>query len=61
MTFSVTLFANSKEILNILKLQFPTEGDFAPEGTFGNNWGYFWLSHLRDNYWHPVGRGQGCC
>lgn len=36
--------------------------NFVPQGTLGNIWRYFWLSHWereRDCYWHRVGRYQG--
>ena len=30
-----------------IEQRFSTGGDFAPQGTLGNGWGHFWLSHLR--------------
>ena len=34
---------------------------FVSQGTFGDVWWHFWLSQLRECYWHLAGRGQRCC
>lgn len=38
-----------------LKQSFSTEGDFVPQGTFGN------MIVMTGCDWHLLGRGQGCC
>lgn len=32
-----------------------------PQELFDNLWRHFWFLQLGRCYWHPVGRGQGCC
>ena len=46
----------------LLNCWFSTRDSFDFHNTFGNIWRHFWSSQLRrECYWHPVGRGQGCC
>lgn len=57
-TFCFKIGNDSHNIFNRLKW-FLIRYSFIPEGTFGDIWRHFWLSHWeKEYYWHWVNIGQ---